>query len=444
MRLSNYFLPVLKENPSEAKIKSHQLMLRSGMVRQSASGIYSWLPLGLKVLKNIENIVRDEQNKAGAIELLMPTIQSADAWKESGRYDDYGKEMLRIKDRQDRDLLYGPTNEELITQIFRDNIKSYKNLPLLLYHIQWKFRDEIRPRFGVMRCREFLMKDTYSFDVNKQDAENSYKKMFLSYLKTFDRLDLKAIPMRADAGPIGGDLSHEFIILADTGESEVFLDKNLLDINIKKIDYDQNNIKNIMNKYENFYSATDEKHNIDQFNKLVDKKNQLHTRGIEVGHIFYFGDKYSKSLKAAINTKEGKNTYPQMGSYGIGVSRLPAAIIEAKYNNQYMKWPKSITPFKVTIINLGKKGDEVDKKSDDIYHILKNNNFDPLLDDLSDSPSSKFKNHDLIGIPFQIIIGSKMKKEEYEFKELGKNKIILSKNEIINRLKEIYESDQPS
>ena len=441
MLLSNSFIPILKNNPSEAKIKSHQLMLRVGMIKQASAGIYSWLPLGFKVLKNIEKIVREEQNKAGAIELLMPTIQSAEIWKESGRYDDYGKEMLRIKDRQDRDLLYGPTNEELITQIFRDNVKSYKNLPLMLYHIQWKFRDEIRPRFGVMRCREFLMKDTYSFDLSKQDAEYSYNKMYLSYLKTFEKLDLKAIPMQADTGPIGGDLSHEFIILADTGESEVFLDKNLLNVDIKNADYSKNNIDEIIDQFSKLYSATDEKHSDSEFNRLVEKKNQLHTRGIEIGHIFFFGDKYSKSLKATVNTKEGKNMNPQMGSYGIGVSRLPAAIIEAKYNNQFMKWPKSVTPFHVAIINLGKSGDEADKKSNDIYKLLKDNGFDPLLDDTSESPSSKFKNFDLIGIPYQIIIGSKMKKEEYEFKELGEKKIILSKDEIFNRLREVYCSD---
>ncbi len=444
MKLSNYFLPILKENPAEAKIKSHQLMLRSGMIRQSASGIYSWLPLGLKVLKNIENVVRDEQNKAGAIELLMPTIQSADIWKESGRYDDYGKEMLRINDRHERELLYGPTNEELITQIFKDNVKSYKNLPLILYHIQWKFRDEVRPRFGVMRCREFLMKDTYSFDEDKVSAENSYKKMFLSYLKTFERLELKAIPMKAETGPIGGDLSHEFIILADTGESEVFLDKNLLNIETKNLDYNQKNIDKIISKFSKYYSATDEKHNIEEFEKQVDKKNQLNTRGIEIGHIFYFGDKYSKSMKAFINTKDGKNINPQMGSYGIGVSRLPAAIIEAKYNNEYMKWPTSITPFKVAIISLGKNEDNIYKKSNDLYEFLKKNNLDPILDDTSENPSSKFKNFDLIGIPFQVIIGSKLKDNEYEFKELGKDKEILSKDQIINRLKEIYAIDQQS
>ena len=441
MKLSNYFLPILKETPSEAKIKSHQLMLRSGMIRQSASGIYSWLPLGFKVLKNIENVVREEQNNAGAIELLMPTIQSSEIWKESGRYDDYGKEMLRIQDRHERDLLYGPTNEELITQIFRDNIKSYKNLPLMLYHIQWKFRDEIRPRFGVMRCREFLMKDTYSFDIDQAAAELSYKKMFLSYLKTFEKLELKAIPMKAETGPIGGDLSHEFIILAETGESEVYLDKNILDIETKNLDYSTENVNGIIEKYSKFYSATDEKHNNDDFNQIK-KNDQMHTRGIEIGHIFYFGDKYSKSMNALINNNDGKNINPQMGSYGIGVSRLPAAIIEAKYNDEFMKWPLSITPFKVVILNLGKNGDEADQKSLEFYNLLSNLNLEPLLDDTSDSPSSKFKNFDLIGIPFQIIIGSKLKKDEYEFKEIGKDKKILSKDEIINFLKETYKIDQ--
>jgi len=441
MKLSNYFLPILKETPSEAKIKSHQLMLRSGMIRQSASGIYSWLPLGFKVLKKIENIVREEQNRAGAIELLMPTIQSSDIWKESGRYDDYGKEMLRIQDRHERDLLYGPTNEELITQIFRDNIKSYKNLPLMLYHIQWKFRDEIRPRFGVMRCREFLMKDTYSFDIDQAAAELSYKKMFLSYLKTFEKLELKAIPMKAETGPIGGDLSHEFIILAETGESEVYLDKNILDIETKNLDYSIESVNGIIEKYSKFYSATDEKHNKDDFNQIK-KNDQMHTRGIEIGHIFYFGDKYSKSMNALINNNEGKNINPQMGSYGIGVSRLPAAIIEAKYNDEFMKWPLSITPFKVAILNLGKNGDEADQKSLEFYNLLCNLKLEPLLDDTSDSPSSKFKNFDLIGIPFQIIIGSKLKKDEYEFKEIGKDKKILSKDEIINFLKEAYKIDQ--
>ena len=441
MYLSQLFIPITKDLPAEAKIKSHQLMLQTGMIRQSSAGIYSWLPLGFKVMKKIEQIVREEQNSIGAQEMLMPTIQSAEIWKESGRYDDYGKEMLRISDRHERDLLYGPTNEELITQIFRDNIKSYKNLPLMLYHIQWKFRDEIRPRFGVMRCREFLMKDTYSFDIDQAAAELSYKKMFLSYLKTFEKLELKAIPMKAETGPIGGDLSHEFIILAETGESEVYLDKNILDIETKNLDYSTENVNGIIEKYSKFYSATDEKHNNDDFNQIK-KNDQMHTRGIEIGHIFYFGDKYSKSMNALINNNDGKNINPQMGSYGIGVSRLPAAIIEAKYNDEFMKWPLSITPFKVVILNLGKNGDEADQKSLEFYNLLSNLNLEPLLDDTSDSPSSKFKNFDLIGIPFQIIIGSKLKKDEYEFKEIGKDKKILSKDEIINFLKEAYKIDQ--
>ena len=442
MKLSQYFLPVLKEVPAEANIISHQLMLRCGMIKQTTAGIYSWLPLGFKVLKKIEEIVHDEQIKAGHIPMLMPTIQPAELWQESGRYDDYGKEMLRICDRNKKNLLYGPTNEELITQIFRDNIKSYKNLPLLLYHIQWKFRDEIRPRFGVMRCREFLMKDTYSFDIDKISAENSYKKMFFSYLKTFEKFDLKAIPMQAETGPIGGDLSHEFIILTETGESEVFLDKNLLNIETKNLNYEQKNIDEIINKYSQYYSATHEKFIRKEFDEKVKKKDQLNTRGIEIGHIFNFGDKYTESMKALINTKDGKNINPQMGSYGIGVSRLPAAIIESKYNNEYMKWPKIITPFKVVIINLGKDGNIPDLKSKDLYENLKNNDLDPILDDTLENPSSKFKNFDLIGIPFQVIIGSKLKKNEYEFKELGEEKTILSKEQIINRLIEIYKIDK--
>ena len=321
MKLSNLFLPILRDVPSDATIKSHQLMLRSGMIRQSASGIYSWLPLGFKVLKKIESIVRDEQNKAGAQEMLMPTIQSADLWKESGRYDGYGLEMLRIKDRQDRELLYGPTNEELITQIFRDNVKSYKSLPLTLYHIQWKFRDEIRPRFGIMRCREFLMKDSYSFDENKEGAIISYNKMFYAYLKTFERLGLKAIPMAADTGPIGGDLSHEFIILADTGESQIFTSKKILDLKISDFENDSKSLAKMVKSYTDIYSATDEKFNQSDFDKSVEKKDQLITRGIEVGHIFYFGDKYSKPMKALVNSSEGKNITVEMGSYGIGVSR---------------------------------------------------------------------------------------------------------------------------
>ena len=399
MKLSNFFLPILRDVPSDATIKSHQLMLRSGMIRQSASGIYSWLPLGFKVLKKIESIVRDEQNKAGAQEMLMPTIQSADLWKESGRYDGYGLEMLRIKDRQDRELLYGPTNEELITQIFRDNVKSYKSLPLILYHIQWKFRDEIRPRFGIMRCREFLMKDSYSFDENKEGAIISYNKMFYAYLKTFERLGLKAIPMAADTGPIGGDLSHEFIILADTGESQIFTSKKILDLKISDFENDSKSLAKMVKSYTDIYSATDEKFNQSDFDKSVEKKDQLITRGIEVGHIFYFGDKYSKPMKALVNSSEGKNITVEMGSYGIGVSRLAGAIIEANYKENVMKWPTSVTPFHVAVIYLGKKNDEaLKKKTSDVYEKLLNNSFEVLLDDTDESPASKFKNFDLIGI----------------------------------------------
>ena len=439
MKLSKFFLPILKDIPSDAKIKSHQLMLRAGMIRQSASGIYSWLPLGFKVLKKIEIIIREEQDRAGAQEMLMPTIQSADLWKESGRYDGYGLEMLRIKDRQDRELLYGPTNEELVTQIFRDNVKSYKSLPLILYHIQWKFRDEIRPRFGIMRCREFLMKDSYSFDETKEGARLSYNKMFYAYLKTFERLGLKAIPLAAATGPIGGDLSHEFIILADTGESQIYTSKKILDLKIGNFTNNENSLSNMVKAYTEIYSATDEKFDQSEFDKLVKKEDQLVTRGIEVGHIFYFGDKYSKPMKALVNSSSGQNITVEMGSYGIGVSRLVGAIIEANYNDNVMKWPTTVTPFHVAIINLGKKSEnETKAKAQNVYDKLKENNFDVLLDDTDESPASKFKNFDLIGIPYQIIIGSKQQADEYEFKEVGSDKQIVSLDFIIKKLKEIY------
>jgi prolyl-tRNA synthetase len=439
MKLSKFFLPILKDIPSDAKIKSHQLMLRAGMIRQSASGIYSWLPLGFKVLKKIEIIIREEQDRAGAQEMLMPTIQSADLWKESGRYDGYGLEMLRIKDRQDRELLYGPTNEELVTQIFRDNVKSYKSLPLILYHIQWKFRDEIRPRFGIMRCREFLMKDSYSFDETKEGARLSYNKMFYAYLKTFERLGLKAIPLAADTGPIGGDLSHEFIILADTGGSQIYTSKKILDLKIENFTNDEGSLNNMVKAFTEIYSATDEKFDQSEFDKSVKKEDQLITRGIEVGHIFYFGDKYSKSMRALVNSSSGQNITVEMGSYGIGVSRLVGAIIEANYNNNVMKWPTTVTPFHVAIIDLGKKSENETKiKSQNVYEKLKENHFDVLLDDTDESPASKFKNFDLIGIPYQIIIGSKQKADEYEFKEVGFDKQIVSLDFIIKKLKEIY------
>ena len=435
MYLSKLFIPLLKENPSEAKIKSHQLMLRTGMIKQSSTGIYSWLPLGFKIMKKIEQIVREEQNKIGAQELLMPTIQSADIWKESGRYDDYGEEMLRIKDRQGREMLYGPTNEELITEIFRSSIKSYKSLPQILYHIQWKFRDELRPRFGVMRCKEFFMKDAYSFDVSDDDANKSYNKMFFAYLKTFKRLGLTAIPMEADTGPIGGDLSHEFIILAETGESKIYSDKRIFDIDISRYDDTDPSIIDLRKKYSQFYAVTDEKFKQEEFEKKVKKENQLSTKGIEVGHIFYFGDKYSKPLKSSVDLKDGKKTDVKMGSYGIGVSRLVGAIIEARYNNNIMKWPKAVSPYDVVIIPSIKKNDKtIFLKSEKIYNYLINHKIDVLLDDTEEHLSAKFKKFDLIGIPYQIILGSKSTDDKFEFKEINGKTSILSLEEIKNKL----------
>ncbi len=435
MRLSKLFLPITKDLPSDATIKSHQLMLRTGMIKQSAAGIYSWLPLGFKVMKKIEQIVREEQNKIGAQELLMPTIQSAEIWKESGRYDDYGEEMLRIKDRQGREILYGPTNEELITDIFRSSIKSYKSLPQILYHIQWKFRDEIRPRFGVMRCREFYMKDAYSFDVDDESAKISYNKMFYAYLKTFKRLGLEAIPMAADTGPIGGDLSHEFVILADTGESKIFADKSILKIKLEKYNEDKSSLEKMRNEFSEIYAVTDEKFSKKEFDKKVKKDNQMITKGIEVGHIFYFSDKYSKPLNCFVDTKDGKKTSIKMGSYGIGVSRLVAAIIEAKFLNNKMKWPKSISPFDVVIIpNFNKNNTENLKKAEKVYEELKKQNIDALLDDTDESMSSKFTKHELIGIPNQIIIGSKSTSDKFEYKNDKDVSSIISLEEIKSKL----------
>jgi len=438
MHLSKLFIPILKENPSEAKIKSHQLMLRTGMIKQSSTGIYSWLPLGFKVMKKIENIVREEQNKIGAQELLMPTIQSAEIWKESGRYDDYGEEMLRIKDRQGKEMLYGPTNEELITEIFRSSIKSYKSLPQILYHIQWKFRDELRPRFGIMRCKEFYMKDAYSFDLDDTQARKSYNKMFFAYLKTFKRLNLTAIPMAADTGPIGGDLSHEFIILADTGESKIYSDKRIFDIDISSFTNEDQSISELRKKYDSFYAVTDEKFNKQDFEKKVKKINQLSTKGIEVGHIFYFGDKYSKPLNCSVDLQEGKKVDVKMGSYGIGVSRLVGAIIESKFNNNIMKWPTSVAPFDVVIIPSLKKNDNSNfLKAKKIYDYLTENGIDALLDDTDENLSAKFKKFDLIGIPYQIILGFKSNEDKFEFKEINNETENLSLLEIKNRLKKI-------
>ena len=436
MYLSKLFIPITKDLPAEAKIKSHQLMLRTGMIKQSSAGIYSWLPLGFKVMKKIEQIVREEQNAIGAQEMLMPTIQSSEIWKESGRYNDYGEEMLRIKDRQGREMLYGPTNEELITDIFRSSFKSYKSLPQLLYHIQWKFRDEVRPRFGVMRCKEFYMKDAYSFDLSEDEAQKSYNKMFYSYLKTFNRLDLKAIPMAAGTGPIGGDLSHEFVILAETGESEIYADKNIFDINPKKYKFDDVSLQRMREDFTKIYAVTDEKYKKDDFDKLVKKEDQIITKGIEVGHIFYFGDKYSKPMNCLIDGKSGKKTSVKMGSYGIGVSRLVGAIIEAKYNNEIMKWPKSVAPFDVVIIpSISKNNKENLEKAKKVYSELKKQNIDVLLDDVDENMSNKFKKHDLIGVPYQVIIGSKSDSDHFEFKELNSKSEILSLENIKIKIK---------
>ena len=435
MYLSKLFIPLLKEIPSEAKIKSHQIMLRSGMIKQSSAGIYSWLPLGFKIMKKIEQIVREEQNKIGAQELLMPTIQSAEIWKESGRYDDYGEEMLRIKDRQGKEMLYGPTNEELITEIFRASIKSYRALPQLLYHIQWKFRDELRPRFGVMRCKEFLMKDAYSFDLNDEEARKSYNKMFFAYLNTFKRLGLTAIPMAADTGPIGGDLSHEFVILAETGESKIYSDKRIFDLDISKHNGEDNSIKALREKYDEFYAVTDNKFQKVDFEKRVKKNNQVITRGIEVGHIFYFGDKYSRPLKCSVDLQNGKKIDVKMGSYGIGVSRLVGAIIEAKFNNNVMKWPKAVSPFEVAIIPSLQKNDESNYlKAEKIYNLLKKNEVDVLFDDTEEHLSAKFKKFDLLGIPYQIILGSKSTAKEFEFKEVNAKTETLSLDNVMDKL----------
>jgi len=438
MYLSKAFIPILKNNPSEAKIKSHQLMLRVGMIKQSSAGIYSWLPLGFKVMKKIEQIVREEQNRIGVQEILMPTIQSSEIWKESGRYEDYGEELLRIKDRHNREILYGPTNEELITDIFRSSVKSYKSLPQLLYHIQWKFRDEIRPRFGIMRCREFYMKDAYSFDISDEDANFSYNKFFLSYLRTFKRLDLTAIPMAADTGPIGGNLSHEFIILAETGESKIFTDKRIFDLDSHDTNTEKESLKELRKKYENYYAVTDEKFNKDEFEKKVNEKNRLITKGIEVGHIFYFGDKYSKPMGASVDLPGGKKDFVKMGSYGIGVSRLVGAIIEAKYDDkdEVMKWPISVAPYDVAIIPMINKNDNSAlEKADNINKELIQNNIEAILDDTDENLSSKIRKMNLIGSPFQIILGKQSEGDLIEFKVTGQESKKLKLEEIINLIK---------
>ena len=438
MYLSKLFIPITKDLPAEAKIKSHQLMLRTGMIKQSSAGIYSWLPLGFKVMKKIEKIVREEQDRIGVQEILMPTIQSSEIWKESGRYEDYGEEMLRIKDRQNREMLYGPTNEELITDIFRSSIKSYKSLPQLLYHIQWKFRDELRPRFGIMRCREFYMKDAYSFDINDDEALFSYNKFFLSYLRTFKRLDLSAIPMAADTGPIGGNLSHEFVILAETGESKIFTDKRIFDVSSEDTKLEKKSLNSLRENYEKYYAVTDEKFNENEFNEKVPEEFRLNTKGIEVGHIFYFGDKYSKPMNAAVDY-QGKKEFVRMGSYGVGVSRLVGAIIEAKYDdkNEIMKWPISVAPYDCAILPLVNKNDNTNlEKAKKISDFLTKQNIDFIIDDTDENFSSKIKKFNLLGIPFHIMIGNKTEGDKFEFKELNENSKNLTIEEIAKIIKQ--------
>jgi prolyl-tRNA synthetase len=405
MRLSEYFLPLLRENPSEAQIVSHRLMLRAGMIRQSSAGIYSWLPLGLRVLKKVEQIVREEQDRAGAQEILMPTIQPAELWRESGRYDDYGKEMLRIRDRHEREMLYGPTNEEQVTEIVRAAVKSYRDLPKLLYHIQWKFRDEVRPRFGVMRGREFLMKDAYSFDIDIAGARYSYNKMFVAYLRTFARMGLKAIPMRAETGPIGGDLSHEFIILADTGESGVHVHRDFIDPDWQTLDDVgwEAPAQQVVDRYTSLYAATDDVHDPQASAKYGDKI--LSRRGIEVGQIFYFGDKYSRPMGALVAGPDGEAVALEMGSYGIGVSRLVGALIEANHDEAGIVWPDSVAPFRVGLINLRPGDARCRAAADDFYGKLRRAGIELLYDDRDESPGAKFATMDLIGLPEQIIIG---------------------------------------
>ncbi|WP_163846865.1 proline--tRNA ligase [Pseudooceanicola aestuarii] len=407
MRLSRYFLPVLKETPSEAQIASHRLMLRAGMIKQSSAGIYSWLPLGFKVLRKIETIVHEEQARAGHVAMLMPTLQSADLWRESGRYDAYGPEMLRIRDRQDRDMLYGPTNEEMITDIFRSHVNSYKDLPLTLYHVQWKFRDEIRPRFGVMRGREFLMKDGYNFDLTKEDALHAYNRHLVSYLRTYERMGLQAIPMRADSGPIGGDDTHEFLVLADTGESEVFYDSEITDLKFgdREIDYDSHDAcRAVLQEFTSRYARTDETHDAELFAQVPEDRRRT-ARGIEVGQIFYFGTKYSEPMGATVQGPDGKPVPVHMGSHGIGVSRLVGAIIEANHDDNGIIWPEGVTPFHVGIVNL-KQGDAAtDQACEALYKGLEAMGLEPLYDDRKERAGGKFATMDLVGLPWRLTVG---------------------------------------
>lgn len=442
MRLSRYFLPVLKENPAEAQIVSHRYMLRAGMIKQQAAGIYSWLPLGYRVLKRIEEIVHQEQIRAGHIPLLMPTIQPADLWRESGRYDDYGQEMLRISDRHKRDMLYGPTNEEMITDIFRSHVSSYKDLPLTLYHIQWKFRDEVRPRFGVMRGREFLMKDGYNFDLNKESALHAYNRHMVSYLRTYERMGLTAIPMRAASGPIGGDNTHEFLVLAPTGESEVFYDDAVTKLTLgdRHIDYENSSeVEAVCKEFTSLYARTDETHDKTLFNDIPENRRKT-GRGIEVGQIFYFGTKYSEPMGANVVNEKGERTAVHMGSHGIGVSRLLGAIIEANHDDKGIIWPEGVTPFPVGIVNL-KQGDAaVDAACESVYNALKDQGLEALYDDRDERAGSKFATMDLIGLPWRITIGPRglaNGKVELTSRKTGKSEE-MSSEAAVERIVQIY------
>ena len=442
MRLSRYFLPVLKENPSEAQIVSHRLMLRAGMIKQSAGGIYSWLPLGFKILRKLENIVHEEQARAGHMAMLMPTIQSADLWRESGRYDAYGEEMLRIKDRGGREMLFTPTAEELITDIFRAHVSSYKDLPLTMYQIQWKFRDEIRPRFGVMRGREFLMKDGYNFDLTKEDALHAYNRHLVSYLRTYERMGLQAIPMRADSGPIGGDDTHEFLVLAETGESEVFYDSAVTDLSFGDRDIDYGSVADcaaVMEEFTSRYARTDETHDPALFDAIPEERRRT-ARGIEVGQIFYFGTKYSEAMGATVQGPDGKPVPVHMGSHGIGVSRLMGAIIEASHDDKGIIWPEGVTPYHAGIVNL-KQGDaEADAACEALYASLTALGLEPLYDDRNERAGGKFASMDLIGLPWRITVGPRGLKNgvvELTSRRTGESEE-LPPEAVVARLAQIY------
>ncbi|MEP1328907.1 proline--tRNA ligase [Pseudophaeobacter sp.] len=446
MRLSRYFLPVLKENPSEAQIVSHRYMLRAGMIKQSSAGIYSWLPLGFKVLKKLEGIVHEEQQRAGHMPMLMPTIQSADLWRESGRYDDYGQEMLRVEDRHGRDMLFTPTAEELITDIFRAHVSSYKDLPLTMYQIQWKFRDEIRPRFGVMRGREFYMKDGYNFDLTKEDALHAYNRHLVSYLRTYERMGLQAIPMRADGGPIGGDYTHEFLVLAETGESEVFYDSAVTDLSFgdREIDYDNvEQCQGVLEEFTSKYARTDETHDEALFNEVPEERRRV-ARGIEVGQIFYFGTKYSDAMNATVQGPDGKPTPVHMGSHGIGVSRLLGAIIEASHDDKGIIWPEGVTPFHCGIVNLKQGDDEADAACEQLYAALTAIGLDPLYDDRKERAGGKFATMDLIGLPWRITVGPRGLKNgvvELTSRRTGESEE-LSPEEAVKKIAAIYANHQ--